>query len=139
VAAAFAARLGTAAALAAELAVACEQTLALLTSAPPETEVRTRHGDRMLLTDFAVTRVVELGLHGLDLAIALGRPPWLTGEAAAVIEDLLLPETSDAARLPELLRCDRAGVIARLTGRAPLSPDEQLALAGTGITTLALG
>lgn len=139
VAAAFAARLGTAAALAAELTAACEQTLALLASAPPEAEVGTRHGDRMLLTDFAVTRVVELGVHGLDLAFALDRPPWLTSPAAAVIEDLLLPDPSPAAGLPELLHCDRAGVIARLTGRAKLSPAEQSALADAGVTALALG
>jgi uncharacterized protein (TIGR03083 family) len=139
VAAALAARAGTAAALAAELSAACEQTLALLASAPPEAEVRTRHGDRMRLTDFAVTRVVELGVHGLDLALALDRPPWLTSPAAAVIEDLLLPDPAEAARLPELLHCDRAGVIARLTGRAKLSPAEQSALAGAAVTALALG
>lgn len=139
VAAALAARAGTAATLAAELSAACEQTLALLASAPPEAEVRTRHGDRMLLTDFAVTRVVELGVHGLDLALALDRPAWLTGPAAAVIEELLLPDPGEAAGMPELLHCDRAGVIARLTGRAKLSPAEQSALADAGVTALALG
>ena len=139
VAAALAARAGTAAALAAELSAAGEQTLALLASAPSQAEVRTRHGDRMLLTDFAVTRVVELGVHGLDLALALDRPPWLTSPAAAVLEDLLLPDPAEAARLPELLHCDRAGVIARLTGRAKVSPAEQSALAGAGVTALALG
>lgn len=139
VAAGLAARLGTTAALAAELAAACQQTLALLATAPPETEVRTRHGDRMLLTDFAVTRVVEVGLHGLDLALALDRQPWLTGEAAAVLEDLLLPGGASPGELQALLHCDRTGVIARLTGRADLSPAEQSALADAGVTALALG
>jgi hypothetical protein len=30
--------------------------------------VLTRHGDRMLLTEFLRTRVLELAVHGLDLA-----------------------------------------------------------------------
>ena len=144
VAAELAGRLRTAAALAAGLAAACQQTLALLAAAPPAAEVRTRHGDRMLLTDFTVTRVVELGLHGLDLALALDRQPWLTSAAAGVFEALLLPGGTVAASpgpgdLQALLQCDRAGVIARLTGRAKLSPAEQSALADAGVTALALG
>ena len=139
VAAALAARLGTAAAIAAELAAVRERNLALLQSAPAGLEVRTRHGDRMQLTDFVVTRVVELGVHGLDAAIALERQPWLTDPAAAVLEELLLPDAGLAAELRALLRCDRAGLIARLTGRQPVSPGEQSALAARGVTRLALG
>jgi hypothetical protein len=45
--------------------------------------VRTRHGDVMLLTEFMRTRVLELAVHGLDLATGLGRDPWLTGAGAA--------------------------------------------------------
>jgi uncharacterized protein (TIGR03083 family) len=138
-AAALAARLATAPALAAELAGSCRQTLALLDSAPAGTQVRTRHGDRMLLTDFAVTRVVELGVHGLDLAIALDREPWLTSAAAAVLEDLLLTADQPSAELQWLLGCDRAGLIARLTGRAVLTEADRAALAKRGVTTLALG
>ncbi|MFD0591208.1 hypothetical protein ACFQZ4_00275 [Catellatospora coxensis] len=51
--------------------------------------VTTRHGDPMRLTDFQVTRVVELAVHGLDLADALGVAPWLTAQAAGVVEGLL--------------------------------------------------
>src|SRR5580700_8944573 len=58
VAASLAARLDTVAAISAELATACQGCLALLEAAGPGQEVRTRHGDRMLLSDFAVTRVV---------------------------------------------------------------------------------
>jgi uncharacterized protein (TIGR03083 family) len=139
VAAALAARLATAPALAAELAGACRQMLALLDSAPAGTEARTRHGDRMLLTDFAVTRVVELGVHGLDLAIALDREPWLTPEAAAVLADLLLPGDCPAAEVQGLLGCDGPGLVARLTGRAALTEADRAALAERGVTTLALG
>ncbi|WP_240646860.1 maleylpyruvate isomerase N-terminal domain-containing protein [Streptomyces globisporus] len=47
--------------------------------------VRTRHGGAMLLSEFVLTRVVEVAVHGLDLADALGREAWLT------------PATGDAA------------------------------------------
>ncbi len=58
--------------------------------ASPRRVVRTRHGDLMLLGDFLVTRVVELGVHGLDLAAALDRAPWLTPQAAGVVAELLM-------------------------------------------------
>lgn len=139
VAAALARTLGTATAISAALASACERTLALLTAAPPGLEVRTRHGDRMLLTEFALTRVVELGVHGLDLAIGLNREPWLTGQAATVLEELLLPDGSQSGAVRARLGYDRTGLIARLTGRAAMSPAEQAVLAEGGLTSLALG
>jgi uncharacterized protein (TIGR03083 family) len=134
-----AARLGTGPAIRAGLTAACARTLTALATAPPDLEVRTRHGDRMLLTEFLVTRVVELGVHGLDLAIGLDREPWLTAPAAEVIEDLLLPEQGLRDGLRDRLGCDQAGLIARLTGRVPLSPAGQSVLAGAGVTRLALG
>jgi uncharacterized protein (TIGR03083 family) len=138
-AAELAARLGTAAAMRAELAGATTRTLTVLRTEPPDLEVRTRHGDRMLLTDFLVTRVMELGVHGLDLAIGLGEPPWLTAPAAEVIEDLLVPETGMRQELRGRLGCDQTGVIARLTGRVPASAADQDVLARLGVTRLALG
>jgi uncharacterized protein (TIGR03083 family) len=138
-AAELAASLGTAAAMRAELAEATARTLAALRTEPPDLEVKTRHGDRMLLTEFLVTRVVELGVHGLDLAGGLGRPPWLTAAAAEVIEHLLVPETGMRTELRGRLGCDQTGVIARLTGRVPLSTAERDVVAGLGVTGLALG
>lgn len=138
VAVTLAARLGSAARIAAELAAASERSLALLTAAPPEAEVRTRHGDRMLLTEFAVTRVVELAVHGLDLAAGLARQPWLTPQAAAVLDTLLLPH-GGASQLAADLGCDRTGVIARLTGRIPMSAADLAVLRERGVTALALG
>jgi uncharacterized protein (TIGR03083 family) len=125
-------------AIRAELARACAETVELLTLAPAGRAVRTRHGDRMLLADFARTRVVELGLHGLDLAVALDRPPWLTGEAASVLEELLLP-AGNAARLRTELGIGRTALIALLTARAVPSPTEAAALAHAGTVHLALG
>jgi len=138
-AAEFAARLGTASAMRTELSEAIERTLAALRTAPPDLEISTRHGDRMLLTEFLVTRVVELGVHGLDLASGLGRQPWLTALAADVIADLMVPAGSSRDDLSGALGCDQAGLIARLTGRVPLSAADRSLLARAGVTGLALG
>jgi uncharacterized protein (TIGR03083 family) len=125
-------------AIAAELGRRCRESAALLAAAPPARTVITRHGDRMLLIDFARTRVVELALHGLDLAQGLSRQPWLTSEAADVLEDLLLP-AGGSSQLCRALACDRAGLIARLTGRASLSLAEQQLLRDADIPSLAFG
>jgi uncharacterized protein (TIGR03083 family) len=119
---ALAARLGNAAAIAAELDRTCRDGCQLLEQ--ENRIVRTRHGDRMLLTEFAKTRVVELGVHGLDVAAGLGREPWLTRPAADVLTELMLPDGT-ATRLCATLGVDMAGLIARLTGRATLSAAEQ--------------
>lgn len=124
--------------IAAELDRRCRESAELLAAAPAGRTVVTRHGDRMLLSDFARTRVVELAVHGLDLAQGLSRPPWLTSEAADVLEDLLLP-AGGSSQLCRDLACDRAGLIARLTGRASLSRAEQQVLRDAGIRKLAFG
>ena len=124
--------------IAAELDRRCRESAELLAGAPADRTVMTRHGDRMLLSDFARTRVVELAVHGLDLAQGLSRPPWLTREAADVLEDLLLPP-GRGSQLRRDLDCDRAGLIARLTGRTSLSRAEQQVLHDAGIRDLAFG
>ena len=86
-----AAALAGAAARARDFGVARRQAELALRDAAPGRVVRTRHGDPMLLTEFLRTRVLELAVHGLDLAAALDREPWMTIEAARVTEDLLLP------------------------------------------------
>ena len=105
---------------------------------PPGRVVRTRHGDRMLLTEFLRTRVLELSVHGLDLAAALDREPWMTAQAAAVTEDLLLPSAA-ASRLRAETGWDRVGLIARLTGRHPVTPAETGLIQSAHIGRLALG
>jgi uncharacterized protein (TIGR03083 family) len=120
-----------------ELQRHCRESVLLLGAASPDRTITTRHGDRMLLTDFARTRVVELAVHGLDLAAGLGRQPWLTPEAAGVLEELWLP-AGRADGLRQQLGCDRAGLIARLTGRVSLSPAEQQLLREAGARSLAL-
>jgi uncharacterized protein (TIGR03083 family) len=125
--------------LAEDFTRARDEAWALVRAAPPGRLVRTRHGDLMMLTEFLRTRVVELAAHGLDLATALNRDPWLTAEAAAVIEDLVLPSGA-APVIRERLGWDRATLIAALTRRRrPLTPAEAGLLAARGVRWLALG
>jgi uncharacterized protein (TIGR03083 family) len=115
-----------------------DRAWALVCAAPAARVVRTRHGDRMLLAEFLRTRVLELAVHGLDLAVAVGRAPWTTEQAAAVTAGLLLT-AADAARLMEAASWDQVTLIAKLTGRVPLTPPETGLVGSLGIRRLALG
>lgn len=117
---------------------AWQQTWSLVRATPPDQVVRTRHGDYMLLAEFLRTRVVELAVHGLDLAAGLGRDPWLTDPAAAVVEELLLP-ASAAVQLRRDLGWDRVTLIAKGTGRLPLAAAEADLLQQRGIRWLSFG
>ncbi|MGC4897402.1 maleylpyruvate isomerase N-terminal domain-containing protein [Micromonospora sp. DT31] len=104
-------------------------------AAPPGRLVRTRHGDAMTSTDFLRTRVVEVGVHGLDLADALDRPPWLTPTAATVVVEVLTGGTA----LPPHLGWDALTVVRKATGRLPLTDAERADLAQAGIGRLSFG
>jgi hypothetical protein len=107
---------------------------------PPGRRVRTRHGDVMLLTEFMRTRVLELAVHGLDLAAGLGRDPWLTEPAAGLVAELILPGPANAAgTLRQRLGWDRAALLAKATGRSPLTAAEGQAVQDAGLRWLALG
>lgn len=95
--------------------------------------VRTRHGDAMALAEFLVTRVVEVGVHGLDLAAALGREPWLTPAAAEVATALL----TGGRDVPAELGWDRLTLVGRTTGRVPLTDRERAVLDAAGVRRLA--
>jgi uncharacterized protein (TIGR03083 family) len=115
-------------------------TLADCGAAPRGRRVLTRHGDVMLLTEFMRTRGLELAVHGLDLAAGLGRDPWLTDAAAGLVEELILPGPAgpgDALR--RRLGWDRAVLLAKATGRSPVTGAEQRAIAVAGLHWLALG
>ncbi|WP_285728619.1 maleylpyruvate isomerase family mycothiol-dependent enzyme [Nocardiopsis sp. ATB16-24] len=110
---------------------------------PVDRVVVTRHGDPMLLTDFLVTRVLELVVHGVDLADALGRDPWTTAEALDVVRDLLFGAADPVALegvFPGALS-ERGGGLAAVravTGRAGAAPDRG-AWERAGVRLLALG
>jgi uncharacterized protein (TIGR03083 family) len=111
---------------------------ALVSAARAARVVRTRHGDRMLLTEFLRTRVLELAVHGLDLAVAVDRTPWMTEQAASVTSGLLL-SAADAAALRAAAGWDPVTLIAKLTGRVPLTATETGLAGSLGIRWLALG
>jgi uncharacterized protein (TIGR03083 family) len=133
-----AAALPDAAARARDFDEARQQAWALVQAAPPMRVVQTRHGDPMLLTEFLRTRVLELTVHGLDLAAALERQPWTTAPAAQVTEELLVPSAA-AARLRAETGWDQATLIAALSGRRPVTPAQTQLIQSLGIQRLALG
>lgn len=124
-------------AIAERFAVEWRRTRDSVSAEPAGRRVTTRHGDHMLLTEFMVTRVAELVLHGLDLASALGREPWTTAPAADVVERLLLTAEGSAGR-PKL-GWDQPTFLAKATGRAPLTPVETARVRELGITWIRLG
>ncbi|WP_374707090.1 maleylpyruvate isomerase family mycothiol-dependent enzyme [Catellatospora sp. TT07R-123] len=118
----------------------CEQQCTAVVqrvAATGERLVATRHGDPMRLTDFQVTRVVELAVHGLDLADALGADPWLTPQAADVVTGLLFGHQAGAAAA--LLGADRADLLRAAMGRTPLTAAQRSGLDALGTTWLATG
>lgn len=101
--------------------------------AAPDRLVRTRHGDAMLLTDYLTTRVVELATHGLDVADALDLPPWLTPAAGGLLPRVMLgPDW-------HTLGWDPPALLRRLTGRAPVSPEDAFRIAHLGGSGLTFG
>ncbi|MFF3339225.1 maleylpyruvate isomerase N-terminal domain-containing protein [Streptomyces flavidovirens] len=107
---------------------------------PPERQVRTRHGDPMLLSDFLVTRVVEVCVHGFDVAEGLGHRPWATGEAADVVARLLLDgRPYDKPVVVAGAGWDRTTFLRKATGRLPMSATERTAAERHGLRPLTLG
>ncbi|WCN79693.1 maleylpyruvate isomerase N-terminal domain-containing protein [Micromonospora sp. LH3U1] len=121
--------------LATELDRAWRATDAAVAAAPPDRVVRTRHGDAMRLTEFLRTRVLEVGVHGLDLAAALDRPPWLTPQAATVTADLL----TGGRPAPAGLGWDRLTLIRKTTGRTALTAPERATIDAAGFRWLTFG
>ncbi len=106
--------------------------LQLVAAEAPGRTVSTRHGDLMPLHEFLITRVVELAVHGLDLALALRRPPWLTDDAAAVVTELL---TGGVRAGPA--GWDQLTLVRKATGREPASEAEIEQLRRAGVRWLA--
>ncbi|QLQ36748.1 maleylpyruvate isomerase N-terminal domain-containing protein [Micromonospora robiginosa] len=118
-----------------EFGRAWRATDAAVAAEAPERVVRTRHGDAMAVTEFLRTRVVEVAVHGLDLADALDRPPWTAPAAAAVVVGVL----TAGRPVPDALGGDARTVLRKATGRLPLTDVERAALAAAGIRRLAFG
>ncbi len=82
------------------------------------------------LDEFLKTRILEIGVHGLDLADALGRDPWLTGAAGRVILEILRGLLGDdaAASLGASLGWSDLIFIETGTGRRALTDGERTLL-----------
>ncbi|WP_458335835.1 maleylpyruvate isomerase N-terminal domain-containing protein [Streptomyces sp. 372A] len=104
---------------------------------PSGRTVWTRHGDAMLLSEFLLTRVVEVAVHGLDLADALGREPWLTSSAGDAVLELLLGAEQMAAA--DKLGWSQPQFLRKATGRELLDEMEAAQTEQLGIRWLSLG
>ncbi|MFG2783474.1 maleylpyruvate isomerase N-terminal domain-containing protein [Streptomyces prunicolor] len=123
------------AALADDLNDTWQQVDRLCRAQPEGRVVRTRHGDPMLLAEFLLTRVVEVAVHGLDVADALSHEPWLTSQTADLVQDILLgPGTRIAiherpsGHAGALVACldQVASICQPITPVAPLAPSTSM-------------
>lgn len=80
------------------------------------------------LDEFVKTRILEMGVHGMDLAAALGRRLWLTPAAASVVLSILVDLWGDDPA-PALGWSDLT-FIETATGRRPLTEAERGVLGG---------
>ncbi|MGH2634576.1 MAG: maleylpyruvate isomerase N-terminal domain-containing protein [Actinomycetota bacterium] len=78
------------------------------------------------LDEFVKTRVLELAVHGLDLADSLGREPWITPGSVEVVRAILIGLLEDD--LPAELDWDDVTFIEAGTGRRRLLGTERATL-----------
>ncbi len=96
-----------------ESEVTVTRVLALVAATANDEPVNTFFG-QMTLTEYLATRVVELGVHTLDLARATGQPTELHSDTAAVVLSVLMQLASPTH------------LILALTGRQSLPDDYNL-------------
>ncbi len=75
------------------------------------------------LDEYVKTRALEITVHGMDLAAALGRDFWTTAEGADVVTRILKGLLGQDP--PDALGWDDLTLIDKGTGRAPLTEDER--------------
>ena len=83
-------------------------------------------GPVLTLEDFLLTRVLEITVHGLDTAHALGRHAWATPEGLSITVGILRELLE--AEPPESLGWDEVAFVEAGTGRRPLGDTERRAL-----------
>jgi uncharacterized protein (TIGR03083 family) len=84
------------------------------------------YGLTLRFDEYLRTRVLEVAVHGLDLAHALGRRPWITDEGTAVVRDILVGLLGTEP--PGAVGWDDHTFIETGTGRRPLSDRDRAAL-----------
>jgi uncharacterized protein (TIGR03083 family) len=123
--------------LAADFDATWRQAYGLCGAQPSGRIVATRHGDAMLLSEFLLTRVVEVAVHGMDIADALGREPWLTEQAEGAVLNLVIgPAYREHIRV---LNWDGVTALRKVTGRAALTGIEAETIGRLGPTWITLG
>jgi uncharacterized protein (TIGR03083 family) len=132
-----AAALGSGAVIAAALIQACDDVSRRCVGERPDRLVRTRHGDPMLLDDFLTTRVVELVVHGFDLALAVGAEPWTSDAGSRAVLELLADD--GGRRSLDALEIDATTFLLKATGRAPFTDEENRRVDLLGLRLLTLG
>lgn len=80
-------------------------------------------GPLMTLDDLLRTRVLEITIHALDLASALGRPPWSTDAGMAVTKEILLALLG--GEVPEELSWSDVKFAEKGTGRSAIADEER--------------
>jgi uncharacterized protein (TIGR03083 family) len=83
-------------------------------------------GPALTLEEFLKTRALEITVHGIDMALALGRDPWTTEEGADVTIRVLRGILGSEP--PPELEWDELTFIDKGTGRSALTADERAAL-----------
>jgi uncharacterized protein (TIGR03083 family) len=78
------------------------------------------------LDEFVRTRILEIGVHGMDLAAAIDRRPWLTSAAASVVLSILIGLWGDDPTTA--LGWSDLTFIETATGRRSLSDAERAVL-----------
>ncbi len=87
----------------------------------PDRLIQVQWGPRLRLDDYLDTRVLELAVHGLDLADALGIEPWLSVDGGAIVRALL----TSLLEAPPPRDWDDVELADKGTGRVPLSPRDR--------------
>jgi uncharacterized protein (TIGR03083 family) len=98
------------------------RSLALADAANRDRVIRT-WGPLLTLDDLLRTRVLEITVHGLDLAAALGRPPWPTEGGMAITKEILLALLGEG--VPEEMAWDDVTFAEKGTGRSALTETER--------------
>ena len=99
----------------------------LVRSVDPERSVET-FGPSLTLREYVKTRVVEITVHGLDLADAIAEPAWATGDGLAVTKDVLEVMLGSPVPVELRLGADRL----RRGGHRPAQGDGQRASPAPG-------
>jgi len=120
-----------------EFTETCQAVTTLSSGQPADRTVLTRHGDAMLLSQFLSTRLFEVAIHGLDIADAIPRQPWLTAAVADHLQHLLFGPAWRSA--VAAFGREPAVLLRKATGRAAVSDEESAHLDHLGIRRLALG